>query len=43
LIACPVCNDTTIGRVPSKFAIKSSQGFTPRVCAARAPDVGPAH
>jgi len=30
LIACPVCNDTTIGRVPSKFAIKTSQGFTPK-------------
>lgn len=30
LIACPVCNDTAIDRVPSKFAIKTSQGLTPR-------------
>ena len=30
LIACPVCNDTAIDRVPSKFAIKTSQGFTPK-------------
>jgi hypothetical protein len=43
LIACPVCNDTTIGRVPSKFAIKSSQGFTPMSSAPRDPDVGAAY
>jgi hypothetical protein len=30
LIACPVCNDTSIERVPSTFAIKASQGFKPR-------------
>lgn len=30
LIACPVCNDTVIDRVPSKFAIKTSQGFAPK-------------
>ena len=26
LIACPVCNDTAVSRVPSTFAIKSSPG-----------------
>ena len=25
LIACPVCNDTTVSRIPSTFAIKSTQ------------------
>ena len=30
LIACPACSDTMIERVPSKFAIKTSQGFTPK-------------
>jgi hypothetical protein len=25
LIACPVCNDTSVSRIPSTFAIKSSQ------------------
>ena len=30
LIACPVCNDTSVDRVPSKFAIKASQGFKPK-------------
>ncbi|MBW1837504.1 MAG: DUF1178 family protein [Deltaproteobacteria bacterium] len=25
LIACPVCNDTSINRIPSTFAIKTSQ------------------
>jgi hypothetical protein len=25
LIACPVCNDTYVSRIPSTFAIKSSQ------------------
>lgn len=25
LIACPVCNDTAISKIPSTFAIKSSQ------------------
>ena len=24
LIACPVCNDTSVSRIPSTFAIKSS-------------------
>jgi hypothetical protein len=27
LIACPVCNDAAVGRIPSTFAIKSSQSF----------------
>ena len=27
LIACPVCNDGSVGRIPSTFAIKSSQSF----------------
>jgi hypothetical protein len=27
LLACPVCNTTDVSRRPSKFAIKSSQGF----------------
>jgi hypothetical protein len=30
LIACPACNDTSITRVPSTFAIKASQGFKPK-------------
>jgi len=25
LLACPVCNDTTVSRIPSTFAIKSTQ------------------
>ena len=25
LIACPVCNDTSVSRIPSTFAIKSDQ------------------
>ena len=25
LIACPICNDTDVSRIPSTFAIKSSQ------------------
>ena len=25
LIACPICNDTAVSRIPSTFAIKSSQ------------------
>jgi hypothetical protein len=29
LIGCPVCNDTAIDRIPSKFAIKTSQGIAP--------------
>jgi hypothetical protein len=28
-IACPVCNDASVGRIPSTFAIKSSQSSTP--------------
>jgi hypothetical protein len=31
LITCPVCNDSEIVRLPSKFAIKSSQGSMPQV------------
>ncbi len=30
LIACPVCNDTGIVKLPSRFAIKTSSGFKPR-------------
>jgi hypothetical protein len=30
LIACPVCNDTNIVKLPSRFAIKSSSGFKPK-------------
>ncbi len=28
LVACPVCNDTSVFRVPSTFAIKSSSQFS---------------
>jgi hypothetical protein len=35
LIACPVCNDTAVDRVPSRFAIKTSQGPTPKESAPR--------
>jgi hypothetical protein len=35
LIACPVCNDTAVDRVPSKFAIKASQGFRPKAAEPR--------
>ena len=31
LIACPVCNDTSVDIIPSTFAIKSSQTPKPRV------------
>jgi hypothetical protein len=27
LITCPVCGDESVARIPSTFAIKSSQGF----------------
>jgi hypothetical protein len=30
LIACPVCNDTGILKLPSRFAIKTSSGFKPK-------------
>ncbi len=30
LVACPVCNDAQVQRLPSRFAIKTSQGLTPR-------------
>lgn len=30
LIACPVCNDTAIVKLPSRFAIKTSSGFKPK-------------
>ena len=30
LITCPVCNDTSVRIVPSKFAIKSSQTIKPK-------------
>ena len=30
LIACPVCNDTAVGIIPSTFAIKSSQASKPK-------------
>jgi len=30
LIACPVCNDTAVSRLPSTFAIKSSPPAGPR-------------
>ena len=30
LITCPVCNDTSVHHVPSKFAIKSSQTIKPK-------------
>lgn len=35
LIACPLCNDTAIDRVPSKFAIRASQGFKPKAAEPR--------
>jgi hypothetical protein len=35
LIACPFCNDTAIDRLPSKFAIKTSQGFKPKAAEPR--------
>jgi hypothetical protein len=34
LIACPVCNDTTVDIVPSTFAIKSAQSTKPQQPAA---------
>jgi hypothetical protein len=30
LITCPVCNDTSVDKLPSTFAIKSSQTFKPK-------------
>ena len=30
LITCPVCNDTAVEKVPSTFAIKSSQAIKPK-------------
>ena len=30
LVACPICNDTDILKVPSRFAIKTSSGFKPK-------------
>jgi hypothetical protein len=30
LIACPVCNDIFVSRLPSSFAIRNSQGDTPK-------------
>lgn len=30
LITCPICNDTTVGIIPSTFGIKSSQTSAPR-------------
>ena len=35
LISCPVCNDTSVHNVSTKFAIKSSQVITPKASAAR--------
>ncbi|MCP4349180.1 MAG: DUF1178 family protein [Desulfobacterales bacterium] len=32
LIACPVCNDTSVIRVPSAFAIKSSSRVPEKIC-----------
>jgi hypothetical protein len=29
LVACPICNDTNVSRVPSAFAIKSSRPAAP--------------
>jgi hypothetical protein len=30
LLTCPVCSVTDIARLPSRFAIKTSQGFSPK-------------
>jgi hypothetical protein len=30
LISCPVCNDTSVGTIPSTFAIKSTPASKPR-------------
>jgi hypothetical protein len=30
LIACPICNDTDVFKLPSRFAIKTSSGFKPK-------------
>jgi hypothetical protein len=30
LITCPVCNETSVEKVPSTFAIRSSQTFKPK-------------
>jgi hypothetical protein len=30
LIACPICNDTAIVKLPSRFSIKTSSGFKPK-------------
>jgi hypothetical protein len=29
LISCPVCNDTNVAQLPSRFAIRASQGAVP--------------
>ena len=34
LITCPVCNDTSVRHVPSRFAIKSSQTIKPKATSA---------
>jgi hypothetical protein len=30
LIACPICSDTGVFKLPSRFAIKTSSGFKPK-------------
>ena len=35
LITCPVCNDTSVHNVPTKFAIKSSQTIAPKGSSAK--------
>jgi hypothetical protein len=39
LIACPVCNDMNISKLPSAFAIKSPQGSRPKEPSLRAEQV----
>jgi hypothetical protein len=31
LVACPICNDTHVSRIPSAFAIKSSRSAAPSI------------
>ena len=35
MIACPICNDTSVSIIPSSFAIKSSQALQPKQSTAK--------
>jgi hypothetical protein len=38
MISCPVCSDTRVGKVPSTFAIRSSQSVSPQPPPEERPD-----